>query len=555
MKSYIFLITLLTLTIEIHASSHSVRPTSNLWSELAVQHNGRKKPFTSFAHEITITITGKTYWPPIQKNAQRLSALQGTISLFLEPAQFHSATVIYIGYSKLKNELGLDPQTIHFSISDIIPNARLATLLREAELMRFRNPREPLPRLHKEAEELAQRLSTFEALLNGSLFKIIPHPTLRNDGSWLSINEISNHYPSDEADALRHLFEKLREAYLNSKPEFGTHLKTFITTIHQLRPSHYADQTKLKAEYLYKEWHPSGWAWKLYLAAAAVLFFIRNERNRGLLYRASWLLLIIGFLLQIIAFALRVYVSGRAPVTNMYETVIWVALGTMAFAIFFEARYQTGYFILAAAPFASIVLILADLSPIILDRSIQPLQPVLRNNFWLTVHVLTVTLSYAAFLLAMALAHIRLIRHLLRYVSDLDAKLDFFVYRALQIGVFLLAAGTILGGVWANYSWGRFWDWDPKETWALITLLIYLAVLHGRLAGWWKGLGLSVGSIVGFLSVIMTWYGVNFILGKGLHSYGFGKGGGTAVTIFVLSQILLLLALLLQRLKSKVTKR
>ena len=117
-------------------------------------------------------------------------------------------------------------------------------------------------------------------------------------------------------------------------------------------------------------------------------------------------------------------------------------------------------------------------------------------------------------------------------------EVQFFIYRAMQIGVLLLATGTILGGVWANYSWGRFWGWDPKETWALITLLCYLALLHGRLAGWWKGFGLSVGSVACFLSVLMSWYGVNFVLGKGLHSYGFGTGGFSYVAAFALFEAL-----------------
>ncbi len=99
-----------------------------------------------------------------------------------------------------------------------------------------------------------------------------------------------------------------------------------------------------------------------------------------------------------------------------------------------------------------------------------------------------------------------------------------FIYRAMQVGVLLIAAGTILGGVWADYSWGRFWGWDPKEVWALITLLVYLIPLHGRFAGWVSTFGLVAASVVCFLSVIMAWYGVNFVLGVGLHSYGFVEG-------------------------------
>ena len=105
-------------------------------------------------------------------------------------------------------------------------------------------------------------------------------------------------------------------------------------------------------------------------------------------------------------------------------------------------------------------------------------------------------------------------------------------------GVLLLAAGTILGGVWANYSWGRFWGWDPKETWALIALLCYILTLHGRIAGWWTQFGLVVASVVCFLAVLMAWYGVNFVLGKGLHSYGFGLGGEMYVASFVGADLL-----------------
>jgi ABC-type transport system involved in cytochrome c biogenesis permease subunit len=163
----------------------------------------------------------------------------------------------------------------------------------------------------------------------------------------------------------------------------------------------------------------------------------------------------------------------------------------------------------------------------------------LRDNFWLTIHVLTITLSYAAFLLACAFGHVLLLLYVLRPAATrTDSTMHFWLYRIIQLGVLLLAAGTILGGVWANYSWGRFWGWDPKETWALIALLCYITTLHGRLAGWWTQFGLVVASVVCFLAVLMAWYGVNFVLGKGLHSYGFGIGGETYVATFVILDLL-----------------
>ena len=114
-------------------------------------------------------------------------------------------------------------------------------------------------------------------------------------------------------------------------------------------------------------------------------------------------------------------------------------------------------------------------------------------------------------------------------------SLTSFTYRAMQVGVWLLAAGTILGGVWADYSWGRFWGWDPKEVWALIALLGYLAVLHAKHGGWVHQFGLAALCAFCFSLVVMAWYGVNFVLGAGLHSYGFGGGG----TPFVVSAVCL----------------
>jgi ABC-type transport system involved in cytochrome c biogenesis permease subunit len=113
----------------------------------------------------------------------------------------------------------------------------------------------------------------------------------------------------------------------------------------------------------------------------------------------------------------------------------------------------------------------------------------------------------------------------MQHTAAVVKPLSNFIYRTMQVGVLLIAAGTILGGVWADYSWGRFWGWDPKEVWALITLLVYLIPLHGRFAGWVSSFGLVVSSVLCFLSVIMAWYGVNFVLGVGLHSYGFVEGG------------------------------
>jgi ABC-type transport system involved in cytochrome c biogenesis permease subunit len=152
---------------------------------------------------------------------------------------------------------------------------------------------------------------------------------------------------------------------------------------------------------------------------------------------------------------------------------------------------------------------------------------------------MTITLSYAAFALALGIGNITLGYYAVGSTNqNAISSLTRFNYKAIQVGVLLLAAGTILGGVWADYSWGRFWGWDPKEVWALVALLGYLAVLHARYAGWVGQLGLAALSVICFSLVVMAWYGVNFVLGAGLHSYGFGGGGQPYIFSAIVVQML-----------------
>ncbi|HEX8281500.1 MAG TPA: cytochrome c biogenesis protein CcsA, partial [Chthoniobacterales bacterium] len=280
----------------------------------------------------------------------------------------------------------------------------------------------------------------------------------------------------------------------------------------------------------------AAWCYGLALVVLAIAYF---RRSAGALRNIGVLIGISGLLFHGAAITMRSMIAGRPPVTNMYESIIWVSFAVTFFGMLFFARYRAPIYLLAALPVSLVALLLVHQMPIAMPSSIDPLVPVLRDNFWLTIHVLTITLSYAAFALAMGFGHILLWRYARNpAAARADQPMHFWLYRVLQLGVLLLAAGTILGGVWANYSWGRFWGWDPKETWALIALLCYILTLHGRLAGWWTQFGLVVASVVCFLAVLFAWYGVNFVLGKGLHSYGFGIGGETYVTTFVIADLL-----------------
>jgi cytochrome c-type biogenesis protein CcsB len=497
--------------------------------QITVQEGGRKKPFLVFAEESLLGLSGKT---SLTIDGRKMSATEVITTLWLNPQGWDNKPVLLVNHKPLKEATGMDTSRKLFSYQELASNKELVKLLNEAQALRARPGNQRLTGLPKEAAEVGLRIAEFESLVNGPAFRFVANPRAA-DAQWLSVPGTSG------------ALHPLREAFeANDTTAFAKEAKALRTEWSGIEPQFQPPAWKIQLETLYQKTHPFRWAWMCY-AAAGIILVLSNLRRAG--YAAAWVLAGAGFLLQVAGFAARVTIAGRPPVTNMYESVVWVAFGTILFALVFEAIYRSRYFLLGAAPVAVASLILADTQTLALNRSINPLVPVLRDNFWLTTHVLTITLSYAAFALALGIGHIALGKVIRGQKPEAVYN---YLYRTLQVGVLLLATGTILGGVWANYSWGRFWDWDPKETWALITLLGYLFVLHGRIAGKWAGFGLAVGAVLAFQGVLMAWYGVNFVLGVGLHSYGFGTGGFGWALLFVAAEIAFVLLAVVRKTQS-----
>lgn len=490
--------------------------------EMPVQDGGRKKPYYVFATESLLALTGRS---SLRVEDRRMPPDEVVTRMWVGDRNWAEVPMILVDYLPLKEELGLTREQKLFPYETLARNERLAELLRVAAAERARDSRTPLRGKLKEVASVGLRLAVFEALNNGTAFRVVPD----RGPVWRLV-------PRNQPE-----FERLRAAVLgNDNAEFQSAAMALREGIAGVEPEEMPAPRLMALEVFYQQLHPFRWAWIFY-AAATIVLAVTSVYFRKVGYRIGMTLAGIGAVLLVGGFIARVFISGRAPVTNMYESIIWVALGTVGFALLFEAIYRSRYFLLGASPVAVVSLMVADAAPLKFDPGISPLVPVLQSNFWLTTHVLTITLSYAAFALALGVAHIALGKIL--FNRKPDSQLYNYIYRCLQIGVLLLAAGTLLGAVWANYSWGRFWDWDPKETWALVALLSYLFILHGRIAGKWGGFGLAVGSVLGFLTILMAWYGVNFVLGTGLHSYGFGSGGlGYAVAFVVIEVVFVALA-------------
>ena len=504
-------------------------------AQLAIQDRGRKKPFTTFAEETTLLLTGQT--SVVLPGAAPVSAEDFLLDLWFSPEGWNLKPLILVDFLPLRRELGLPVEEKRFSYDRLAGNATLWQIKEASDRQTRLNPQGGHTRLEREADLVANRLTVFASLASGRAYTVVPHPTSPT-GPWTTLETLDGTYPKAVAmPALVACAALVKDRSQHDRAGMDQAASLLAARLRALSPGVYPPAWRLTFENAYLRIHPWRWAWVGYALAALVLA-LTGGWQRTIGYRIGWALALTGFGFQLYGFASRIVIAGRPPVTNMYESIIWVAFAAVLFSLILEGIYRTRHFILASAPLAVAALMVVDFQPLVFDNSIQPLVPVLRNNFWLSIHVLTITLSYGAYALAMGLGHLALWKIVWGRAQGKEAAAVLqYVYRAIQIGVLCLAAGTILGGVWANYSWGRFWDWDPKETWALITLLCYLALLHGRIAGWWGGFGLAVGSIVCFLSVLMAWYGVNFVLGKGLHSYGFGIGGTSYVVAFVIFEV------------------
>jgi ABC-type transport system involved in cytochrome c biogenesis permease subunit len=304
---------------------------------------------------------------------------------------------------------------------------------------------------------------------------------------------------------------------------------------------HYPSADKIAIEQFYEASRIFTWTWLAYILGG-ILTGVGLARSKGdgwgLLAKIGVGVTILGMLLNCAGFGLRLSVSSWGAVTNFYETFIYVALIVAIIGVLFSVIYRNGLYAVAGGIGAGLCAMVGEAMPPDLGKDINRLQPVLRSSFWLWVHVKVIVASYGAFLLAWLLANIHLTKGAILGKS-VPASAGKAIYRCLQVGVVLCVAGTLLGGVWADQAWGRFWGWDPKEVWALIIILAYLIPLHLRYIGVVQATGLAAWSIYGFASVVFSWYGVNFLLGAGLHSYGFGSGGQHIVLPICLAQIII----------------
>lgn len=509
---------------------HSAFAFTGLGS-LPVQDGGRIKPFDTFAREILSLAYGKEAY-----NGRPATSV--VFSWFLIPDESEGIEFILVRHSGLREAMRLDNKKLYYSVSQLMANDRLGLLIQD--LRSKREAQEKLDPFYQAVQTLENQISSFQAVRMGLAFRVLPKADT-SISTWMNITELDGEF--------KNLFSNITESFVKMAAAAPSEAKVATENLNktvaqfiaaaEAKYGDYSHGSKIKAELLYNNLHPFRWSWIFYFSALIFFSFsyFGTTKKWSLI---GWSLLSGGVLFHVLGFALRIYILGRPPVSNMFETVAWVALGSLVLAAVLYRLTRAKILPVAATMVAALSLILCDVSSIVLDEALTPLEPVLRDNFWLMTHVIIIVSSYAAFFLAFFIGDILLfyfLRDEKKYQTQIQQGVQ-AIYRSIQVGVVMLAAGVILGGIWADYSWGRFWGWDPKETWAFIALLGYLVILHGRIIGWLKNFGLTVSAVVAFSLVIMAWYGVNFVLGAGLHTYGFGAGGVEYVAGFIAVHLL-----------------
>jgi cytochrome c-type biogenesis protein CcsB len=583
MKTRITFITLLTCVVTSLLLTWSVwnRSRSHLdnmdYSPLLsvpLLMEGRILPFDSFARRFSTLLTGSEN-PNLKEFSKSVAKQRGQNppkSFRMNAAEFVMLLisrddplkdpVISLKHPDLKARLDIKPEATHIAFQDVVNHPELEKL--QQSYHQKQQAKIPLTTLDEAFLDLSKQLNLISELIQGQSFTFFPANGDRYT-NWIPVTQLEHSKDPQALEVFKAFQGILHGNYYGNHKGDSNHshgdqhqgpestLHAGINTIKKLQSERFTSDPsiwgRISLELLYNRLKPFQITWIIYLFGllCGVLSLLLGIKFLGGL---SSLYLVAGFLTHSYGLYLRMSILERPPVGNMYESVVFVGWCVVLCFLLIHFKHRDEILRNIALGASMLIMIMADLLPMSSDLGM--LEAVLRSNYWLTIHVLTIVASYGAFALACGLGHYY-IYLIFRGSPTSDPGLKILsdtIYQALKIGIILIGAGTILGGVWANESWGRFWGWDPKETWALISFLGYLAILHGRKAGWYQDLGLAVGSIIGFLLILMTWYGVNFVLGTGLHSYGFGSGGTHYALSFTLFELALLGLVFLKRKQS-----
>jgi cytochrome c-type biogenesis protein CcsB len=499
------------------------------FGKLIIQdYGGRMKPINTYSSELLRKLGKKDEY-------NELNSDQVLLSMVENPNIWYSAPLISI---KAKNDslhhvLGVKEEIEYVSLTDFFEpktaEYKLGKYLDDAYKAAVPN------QFQKDFITADEKVNLIYNTLLGKQFKIFPIPDHPNN-KWVAFTELDEERYFTGVDTLYTkqilplYMQSLRSARQTGDYEQSNELLLSLKSFQkkygeEVMPA----EDKVKAEILYNKIDIFNILFQLYLYVSLIMIvfvimriFKENKLNKYVII-TSKVFLIILFIAHTAGLAARWYISGHAPWSNAYESMIYVAWATMFFGLAFGRKSDLTMG--STAFVTSIILMVAHWNW--LDPSIGNLQPVL-DSYWLMIHVAVIVGSYGPFALGAIIGLVSLILIIATNKSNFKKmklniqELTIINELALTVGLVMLTIGNFLGGQWANESWGRYWGWDPKETWALISIFVYAFVIHMRLVPGLRGLfAFNWGAVLAFGSILMTYFGVNFYL-TGLHSYASG---------------------------------
>lgn len=525
-------------------AQHPVPPAkqSAEFGKLWVQgKEGRFKPVNTLSGEMLRKIAKHSTF-------ESYSADQVILGMALYPDEWRQAALFSVDNPQLQQMLGYKGESVSFNdFFDMTGDGGylLSDLVNQAYSKKVSDRND----LDKEIIKLDEQINVMYMVQTGELWRLFPDPAGENN-TWLSVSDLMEKSRGGEEHASAALFFNLLHALQEGNYASADSAIAAIGQMQQSASDIFPSDTHRKAEILYNKLNIFERLAIVYGLMGFILlvlqFVITFKPGTALkkIYRGGVIILSLTFVVHLAAFLLRWYISGHAPLSNGYESMIFVSLVSLLAGLVFERR--SGFAIGLTAILAANALLVAHMSW--MNPDITNLVPVLKST-WLTIHVTVVMAGYGFLGLGALLGMTGLIFYALvneqnvAGLKEVIARLTKVNQLTMIVGLYFMTAGVFLGGVWANESWGRYWGWDPKETWALITVLAYAFVVHlNNIPGLKGSFPQNLGSFAAYTTVLMTYFGVNYFL-KGLHSYAGGTSFRIPVMVYVVFVLFVILAL------------
>lgn len=508
----------------IHA--YNSKESIEKFGKLVTQDNGgRMKPMDTLAHELVSKLSGKTTIYGVEPTALLLG-------MTVQPQVYQDIAMIKVDHTRIAKELGLDETAKYAKFTDFFTpegNYKLASQISESVR------KKPLDKNQYDNElvKVDERLNIAYMVYTGALLKIYPVPHDANN-KWLNPQEAIESFPKEIGSMVRMMTVYLFSGATKIEEDGNTTKFNEAIELIELYQKKFGSAvllspTQVNMEVTYNKLGLLSKLVPLYLLVGILLLLasfinvVKPSFSLKWITRISWGLIVFGFMLHVIGMGMRWYIAGHAPWSNAYESIVFIAGATIVAGLVFARK--SPFTLGATALLAGFTMLVAHLN--FINPEITNLVPVLKS-YWLMIHVATIISGDGFLGLGSVLSLLVLILFIMRgegkpNIDRSIKELTNIAEMSLIVGLFLLTVGNFLGGIWANESWGRYWGWDAKETWAAVTILIYATVLHLRFIPKLNNpFVFNVASLWAYSSVIMTYFGVNYYL-SGLHSYAAGS--------------------------------